>query len=174
MPTIDLTTFCANDGEIRDWMRFPWNASKWTYATNGHLIVRVQTDEPDTEQGDKKLRPNNVGALFQKHLTDGEGEFLVFPQLPATVPCAMCDGTGYVDEGEGDGPEVCMNCWGTKVDFTYQAIGDAGFNLHYLHMLAALPQARIRTDGTKNPAAVIFDGGQALVMPMRDVPRAAA
>ena len=170
--TIDITTFCAIESEIRDWMRFPWNAGKWTYATNGHLIVRVPTDEPDTERGDKKLRPNNVGALFKKHLTDGEGEFLVFPPLPPTALCQMCGGTGIVNEG--DGPDVCMNCWGTKVDFTYQPIGDAGFNLHYLHLLAALPQARIRVDGTKNPAAVIFDGGQALVMPMRDVTRAAA
>jgi hypothetical protein len=163
--TIDLMPFCGNEHEIRDWMRFPWVANKWQYATNGHLIVRVPSDEADTEQGDKKLRPNNVADLFKRHLTDGEGEFLLFPPLPPCEPCPVCDGTGIVDEEHG--PECCINCWGTKVDFTYRPLGDAGYSLHYLHLLAALPQARIRTDGVKNPAAIIFDGGQALLMPMK-------
>lgn len=162
--SIDLTPFCANEWEIRDWMRMPWTANGWTYATNGHLAVRVPSTEPDTEQPGTRIRPNNIAGLFRQHLEEEQGEFLLFPPLLPVQPCMVCGGTGVVDDD--DGPEACINCWGTKVDFTYQALGDAGFNSLYLHQLAALPQARIRTHGPQKAAAVIFDGGQALLMPM--------
>ena len=164
--TIDLQPFCGNEWEIRDWMRYPWVQDGWMYATNGHLAVRVPSQEPDTEQPGTRIRPRNIADLFRKHVTDGQGEFFPFGLLPPTRPCTVCGGVGFVEEE--DGPEACINCWGDKVDFTYHPVCDSGFSLAYLHKLDALPMVRIRTSGPQNAAALIFDGGEALLMPMKE------
>lgn len=160
-----LASFLANEWEIRDGLKLPFKIGRWVYATNGHVAVRVPADTMPEVPERNTTQPKNVADLFDKWHAGVEGEFLLMPPLPPLVDCPMCHGTGVVHEEYG--PEQCNNCFGNGHDWTYHAIGDAGFNLLYLHQLAALPQARIRTNGM-NAAAVLFDGGQALVMPMKE------
>lgn len=158
---IDLQSFCANQWEVRSYLQRPWRDGEWVYATNGHMIVRVPAEAAPDAEARTASQPKNPPDMFRVAL-DQEGEFLLMPPLPADIVCSFCNGGGADDDGD-----ECPECFGTKHAFTFFALGDAGYSLHYLHRLAVLPQARIRTHGTKAPAAVIFDGGQALVMPMR-------
>lgn len=162
----DLKTFCGGEFEIRSYLREPWTADGWTYYTNGHVCVRVPAGEGAAYVPGK--HPKNVADLFTKWLDETPGDFMPIPALPALVKCAMCDGTGIwraTHEDEDD--DVCLNCLGTLWDWTFHPLGDTGFSLLYLHQLAALPNARIRPNGA-NAAAVLFDGGQALLMPMKE------
>lgn len=161
---IDLQRFCANKWEVRDYLQTPWRDGAWTYATNGHMIVRVPAAAFAAPDRSGK-QPNNAPSLFQKFHTDADGEFLLMPPLPAAVRCPMCRGSGHV-EIDSD-PEECYECHGYGVELTPFPLGDAAFNVHYLRMFSALPQARIRTADHKTAAALIFDGGEALLMPCR-------
>ena len=159
---IDLRPFCANEWEMRVGLQKPWRDGAWVYATNGHLVVRVPAESIQDAPLRDVNQPANPPKMFADFLDGMEGEFLLMPPLPADVVCDFCDGGGADDDGD-----ECPECFGTKHAFTYFSMGDSGYNLHYLHLLSGLPQARIRTQGTKTAAALIFDGGQALLMPMR-------
>lgn len=200
---IDLQRFCAKDNDEREYLRAPWVADGWVYATNGHLCVRVPAkDRPDiTQQADKHPKP---AALFDKWFA-GDEPFLVFPPLPDTEKCRACDGDGWhcaakcpqcddgafdrmghtyqclncegsfvksgwmhVEDGETETRLACEVCFGRGADAATHKIGECAFELVYLHWMASLPQARIRlNEPEKDPAAILFDGGQALVMPKR-------
>ncbi len=159
---IDLQRFCANVFETRVGLQTPWRDGAWVYATNGHMIVRT----PAASVQDAPLRvegqPRNAPFLFELWFDKPEGDFLVMPPLPQEQQCSFCSGGGSDDDGD-----ECPRCFGTKYEWTRFALGDTGFNLHYLHELSTLPQVRIRTNGI-NAAALVFDGGQALLMPMAE------
>lgn len=158
---IDLQRFCANEFESRVGLQRPWRDGAWVYATNGRLIVRV----PSASVQDAPLRnvsqPKNAPALFEMLLDKIDGDFLVMPPLPERKQCSFCFGGGADDDGD-----ECLECYGTKYEWVRFPLGDTEFNLHYLHEISTLPQVRIRTNGD-NAAALVFDGGQALLMPMR-------
>ena len=165
-----LTPFLANEWEIRDGLKLPFKVGQWVYATNGHLVVRIPAAAAPAVPERNTTQPKNVADLFDKWHAGVEGAFMPIPALPGLEPCQMCNGSGVIDSGDY-GPEQCLNCYGNGKDWTQFPLGDTGFILLYLHQIAALPQARIRTNGV-NAAAVIFDGGQALLMPMKQKERA--
>ena len=201
--TVNLQRFCANDFDYREYLRAPWRAGNWVYATNGHVCVRVAAAlVPDALQSSGQ-RPN-AAALFDKWF-DQEGEFLVMPEVPAAEVCKACDGHGWhhaikcsdCTDGvfkHGHHAYDCLNCADEPVEAGYIATEDAAdpkmvcnecigrgfarlqfhelgcnkFDLGYLNWLAALPQLRVRVhEGLDAAAAFIFDGGQALLMPVR-------
>lgn len=152
---IDLTKYCANSYDFRVGLQRPWRDESWAYATNGHMIVRVPAVSSVALLRDPATQPESAAEMFRVFIDDIYGEFLPMPQLPADVACRFCVG------GE------CFQCSGTKHELNYFALGHIGYNLHYLHVLSYLPKVRIRPQGENTPAALIFDGGQALLMPMR-------
>lgn len=164
---IDLQSFCANQWETRSYLQRPWRDGEWVYATNGHMIVRVPFASAPEVEPRAPNQPKNPPDMFRKWLGAETGDFLLMPPLPDDAKCVMCDGTGEWKFHPDEDADECPHCFGTKHAFVAFELGDAEFNQHYLHQLAAIPQCRIRTHGDKNPAAAIFDGGQALLMPMR-------
>ena len=165
---IDLQPFCANEWEPRIGLHTAWRDGAWVYSTNGHMIVRAPAESVQDAPLRSPDQPKNPPAMFAKWVDDQPGEFLLMPPLPEAVLCPSCDGTGvWVDDEDGT-KDQCLSCYGTKHAFTRFAMDDTGFNLHYLRLLAALPECRIRTHGKTSPAAVIFNGGQGLLMPMRE------
>lgn len=164
---IDLQKFCAT--HIRDERAYLWQPFQHdtcVYATNGHMIVRIPRDEaPNSPYAPNTL--HIVGKLFSDAFAL-EGEFTPLPtpdMLPANRTCLDCNGTGLDPQSDDD--DYCFTCGGLGVMADPQDIGDAAFKLPYVRLMASLPNARIRTHGPTKPAAILFDGGQALLMPYR-------
>lgn len=164
---IDLQAFCANHRtDERAYLWNPFQNGPCVYATNGHMIVRIPRDEAP-HIGPCLKAPSSVGQLFETAFAL-EGEFSPLPtpdMLPANRACLDCDGTGLDPQSDDD--DYCFTCGGLGIMADAQDIGDAAFKLPYVRLMASLPNARIRTHGPTKPAAILFDGGQALLMPYR-------
>jgi hypothetical protein len=100
-----------------------------------------------------------------------------------TYDCQFCEGSaagpGWVEtHGEHGELRPCNTCDGLGADMRANrnvALGDSTYSLVYLSWLAALPQVRVCpgspaevSTADQVPAVLIFDGGQALLMPRRD------
>lgn len=95
---------------------------------------------------------------------DGEG---VFGYGSHTYECKECGGDGKMAVGKNN-PSAeqipCSNCQGNGETWTDMPVGNADFSTPYIHMIAALPNARIKPDGMA-PAKFTFDGGWGALMP---------
>lgn len=107
-----------------------------------------------------------------------EGSFEHFGHWYECLNCRDSQvGPGWVVSTGGEGAELqcCDRCDGKGHDYTRQknvAIGDAGYQPTYIHLLSALPDVLIAPGSPYNstpcaPAVLTFTGGQALLMPRR-------
>ena len=190
-----LNRFTANSSDPREYMRAPFTRGDWTYATNGHIAVRVP-------------KIDGMEILPDKHIPKLEGLFesvcfdacIALPPLPPQEECSMCSGTGITyecEECEGDGEfengshtytckecdgsgqveysggiaVACRHCGGTgkKLVKTIN-VGRSHFDLFYLHLINGLPGARFSPGaGPMDYAWFVFDGGEGVLMPRRDL-----
>lgn len=157
MSTIDLQSFCARD-DVRSYLMTPFVIDGHTYATNGHIAVRVLGGEPDPEQTLPERVREAVLKMFATEYTD----FEPLPEVPSPRTCTECAGTGEVAGYECGNPP----CRDGEL-FKPMKIGVAFFDVRYLHRISKLPNARIRVVGPEAVAAFIFDGGEGRVMPCR-------
>lgn len=113
---------------------------------------------------------------------DDEGEFV---HGDHTYECKNCvddpTGPGRLECSRGDEgskEHACHACYGLGYptrENGHKKIGDAAYSTVYLHMLGQLPQCRIcpgdpaaaSWEQKPRPAAIVFDGGRAIVMPYR-------
>jgi hypothetical protein len=155
MSTIDLQSFCAKD-DVRSYLMQPFVIDGYTYATNGHVIVRVRG-----APGQEPSNPARAAAprLFAVEYTDYE----LLPEIPAPQTCPECHGGGEEYEDE------CMYsmCRDGEL-FQLMKVGAAWFDVRYLHRIAQLPNVRISVVGRDAMAAFVFDGGEGRVMPCRE------
>lgn len=77
---IDLELFCETDQDTRYAVQSPWNHRGYKYATDGRIIVRQPTTEPDASDG--LMRPN-VESIFKP--------FAPTEPWPEIVPLEECD-----------------------------------------------------------------------------------
>lgn len=117
---IDITIFCEQGTDPREWMRKPFRDGQWVYATNGHVCVRV----PAGSYPDAAEKPEKFGAarLFVQYIDEGQGEFVLLPDgIKRPDRCRECRGRGHFktykcpdcDEGEfdhGNHTYSCLNC----------------------------------------------------------------
>ena len=190
MSTIDIQSFCAKD-DIRSYLMTPFVIDGYTYASNGHIIVRVPGGEPDPGQTLPEPVRQAVLKMFATEYTDYEP----LPEIPPPQLCSECAGTGEVEEYEcedcdGHGEfthgnhEYCCKecdgsgkvpggecpkygCWSGQMRQPIR-VGPAFIDGRYLRLIAALPNARIRVVGPEAAAAFLFDGGEGRVMPCRE------
>ncbi len=93
---INLQRFCAVPGiDEREYLHRPWRDGDWTYATNGHVIVR--TREFDDTVADKHSRsPARAVEMFAEwHNKHGHIAMKPMPELPHAQRCKVCDGAEH-------------------------------------------------------------------------------
>jgi hypothetical protein len=141
-------------------MKRPWTVGKYTYATDGNMLIRItkMAGFPPSESAPK------ISGPLAKILDSNPPEWHCIPFVspPKEIPCPWCKGTG-----EEDGDE-CDSCDGTgcKVDIEAVMIGNSHYGSGYLNLLAALPGIEISPNDPEGPAKFRFDGGCGIIMPM--------
>jgi hypothetical protein len=178
--SVEIEQFCGGHG-IRAYLDRPFQWHRHTYATNGHIMVRVPL-----RAGFPRL-PKKVRQTMQVDrpldVAHHQARFVPFtdalrPRLPRLEPrtCLDCGGAGKVRDGRAD--VECDGCEGLGFTRPPASISIAGapFDTHYLGLIASLPRVEIAsaaagTDFDKHdPGHVLafrFDGGIGAVMGMR-------
>lgn len=162
---IDLQKFCADEDRepFRDYLHTPFVFGEYSYATNGHIMVRVpkisgmrvQTKEGEWDVPLNGFETAQYGALLHK------------PCPPPPDPCVACEGRGT----EHDCPDcecTCTTCHGVGTPRISTTIRGGIFDLRYVEMMLALPEVLIQMDRTgEAPLLFNFNGGIGAIMPMR-------
>ena len=192
---LDLLKKFVSQNDPREYMRSPFNRGEWTYATNGHIAVRVPKIDGIATLAEKHIP--KLESLFQ---SAGGNDFIVLPTLPPPEKCQMCNGTGaayecpYCDgkgefehglhtykckECDGTGQVTsgyeaynemsCRHCMGTGVArYKPVKVGASHFDLSYLYLINGLPGAKFSPGARQlDMARFVFDGGEGILMPMR-------
>lgn len=169
---INLQAFCG-DGGIDFRIGSPFSKGDWTYATNGHIIIRVPLVAGLREDG------TNAEKIFED-ATKGVRPSLNFvvPELPPlteaqAVKCSECDGTGSAH----DCPSCdcsCDDCCGTGLidgappdKLVSVQVGGVPFACDYIRLISTLPSVQITKPIKEKPWWFAFDGGEGILMPLR-------
>lgn len=150
---LDLTPF-YNANHIRQELTKPFSDSYFTYATDGHIIIRVPLQ--DYVVGNPGAP--DVSRLFADNPLKIGAQWFAIPDLPdkVTEPCPYCE----------HGCPECVNGWREKIKSV--DIGNGYFQRKYLALLKTLPNCKIAPNGLRKPAWFKFDGGDGFLMPMRE------
>jgi hypothetical protein len=171
MSEIDLQPFCSTEAG-RAYLTKPWTRDGFTWATNGHILVRIPA-----RRGIKKnpMAPDAKRAL-ECHR---EAEFAALPSVrwPDESPrrkCEICGGNGKDPEFE---TEPCFDCEGDGLahgPLTSVLIRGVHFQVKYVRLIQSLPRAEFASAPNQalanfrdtQPSPFRFDGGVGALMPM--------
>lgn len=163
----ELKAFC---GDTFSRTQEPWSHEGFTFATNGHIMVRVPQMVEVTEGEPIKgmmarilpygtpsewypLSGIAVPPAQEQECESCEGGRETVHDCPeCTCVCDECDGTGRILDAKGRDPII---------------VGCAGFQTKYLRMLSTLPGCEIGPISEFAIAPFRFDGGDGVLMPMR-------
>lgn len=168
-PPLDLQQFCGTD-ETRHYLMKPFSRDGFTWATNGHILVRValRPDVPDVEKKFNQNGPLNglEGATFFRPKFD-------LPPKPMVAECLNCEGRGFQHNCpdcecqcatcEGSGASDGERLWSTS-------IGPKVFALNYVRQVLSLPGIELATlpeQPNEDLMLFRFSGGVGALMPMR-------
>jgi hypothetical protein len=150
---MDLKSFCGTD-PFRAYIHEPFSVGEFTYATNGHIMVRVPR-LPDVPEQTKQAKWD---APFQD-LSGTIFESLDHHALPKQAgPDCECT----CENCRGSGKEIFLSKASTTVR-------GCVYNLRYIAMALALPgvEFAVAKKTHESPLLFRFDGGLGSVMPMR-------
>lgn len=168
---IDLQRFCGAD-RYRAYLMRPFSRDGFTWATNGHILVRVAT-LPQYADSDKQFD--------QSRVLQGLDRVTLWARLDGLLPPEIAPDTCEDCGGSGDDPEEtkysCMCCDGTgKVGgekIMSITVDRAPFALHYARLMHSLPHVEIGIGSADNnayrgsPLLFRFAGGVGALMPLR-------
>lgn len=163
---IDLQPFCSTD-PARPYLHQPFSRGEWTYATDGHVLVRVPR-RPDIDE--------NAKAPHAERVVEGYpllSDLIPLPAIPLLGPeyveCRTCQGRCT----QHDCPDCSHDCKacdgkGEIEALVSVAIGPAVFGVPLLRLVAALPGVRIPAAPVPGkPMRFLFDGGEGLIAARR-------
>ena len=158
---LDLQQFCSTDPD-RPQMHAPFSSAAWTWATNGHILVRVPRRDDV---------PENPEAPNVKKVWDGAKWGAWRPAKRVDLPparfntCDECNGRGW----EHDCPScqcTCEECGGEgKIERTDPvAVGPVKIALRYARMILALDRIELADPADDDDAiAFRFAGGEGIL-----------
>lgn len=170
MNSQDLRQFCGTD-EQRTSIQAPFTRGPFTYATNGHVLVRVPRldDVPQIE-----------GTPHAEVIFDKAARQEVGPPPVLTLPPYETEECDACSEGEAihDCPNCncsCEECGDTReIEVkTSCTVNGEFFDTKYMHQLLTLPGFKFSKEPPpKQGARFEFDGGEGYLMPLaRQYPR---
>ncbi|MBR0871176.1 hypothetical protein JQ633_12465 [Bradyrhizobium tropiciagri] len=162
---VDIQSFCAGPEQRRIVLQSPFTRGAYTYATDGHILIRV--DRLDSAPIDDKIAAEKVLIGLDAATFAPVGTIVLAAKMPAQE-CNACEGRGT----EHDCPRCecqCEACGGrgsidpertVSVDFA-----GAIFALKYVRQLLSLPNVEIAFEtATPGPLLFRFDGGVGALM----------
>lgn len=170
MVNVDLMQFCAKE-KYRQNLKFPFTKDGYTWATNGHVIVRVAKRD-DVKESD--FSPDVVFVF--SHYKNGGMVKLDTTSLPPVTfnksDCECCHGRGTGHDCD-DCTHICEECDGagklssSSDDTACVLIGKVNFAMGYIRQLGKLPGIQIYAKPMSlEPCSFKFDGGKGLIMPL--------
>jgi len=165
---MNLQVFCA-DPAVRAMFSIPFSFEQNTYATDGHIAIRLPRDERvkiRDSAGDlcKRLFEKVPTTEFKKAPT------IVIPPREEDEPCGKCMGRGLLH----DCPSCecrCPSCAGSGHESEYRNLSfgyEKGiFAGRYLALIKDLPNLQFGKATELEPMVFRFEGGDGLLMPMR-------
>lgn len=166
---LDLQQFCGTD-PCRSYLMKPFSRDGFTWATDGHILVRVQL-RPEIPDVDKKFSPQAVLAGIDD-LKFCHPSFEL-PSAPTGIgQCDACEGRGHMHACP-DCECECEACGGSgEMNPERQmstSIGLKIFSLYYARQMLSLPDVEIAwpIEADEKPLLFRFDGGAGALMPMR-------
>ena len=137
---IDLQPFCGRDAP-QAWLERPVSRGNWTWATDGHILVRVPR-RPEISE--------NPDAAHVEHIWSKGACTVWRAPLPCMLPahrtedCPRCAGTGR-ERDCLDGTSPCGRCDGSGViEFAAPvAVGAGLIHLRHAHLIVSLPAVEI-------------------------------
>lgn len=167
MDKIDLSKFCGND-MTREYLSKPFSVGQFTYATNGHVMLRVPR-RPDAAEQTIDAKWDAPFAALDK--TTFSPLALDLPKARAEMECSACEGEGREHECS-DCEHECPDCHGTGKEDGERRVTTTvrghTYQLRYVRMMLSLPGVEV-ADATEavKPLIFRFDGGIGAVMPTR-------
>lgn len=171
-----LKTFCRLNDPFRPYFESPLSDSKWTYASDGYVAIRVpRMPEITSDSAQIPALPK----LFEEYPlpTDESGWVLPFTcdgcKGTGEWTCPTCNAVHACDMCEGEGFEAAVGpAFRQDEGKTYLSIGCQWFDVKYLRQIARLPKLRVYpcNDAAKElsqPLRFSFDGGSGLLMSVR-------
>jgi hypothetical protein len=167
---ISLEPFCD---PTRPGLDRPFSRGAWTYATNGHVAVRVNRRDDIAEN---PAAPDAEKLFSLQFIKKGRRCYAPAPKLQLSEPfewideieCRGCGGSGK----KHDCPNCqcdCSFCDGTGKQalpqFQQVALGHAHYKAKYLYWLQTLPGLELGPTQKRKPLSFRFEGGEGLLMP---------
>jgi hypothetical protein len=160
----DLVKFVSADGE-KHHIDKPWSRDGFTYATNGHVMVRVPV-MADVQNNEGP----NAEYVFKQALPMPDTWVPIPDVKPSDIKCDECGGQGrkFRDVDGITWERECDGCNGSGKIHPVETheINGVKFQVKYLFLLHQLPNCEISPVDNKTPAWFKFDGGEGLLMPM--------
>ena len=167
---IDLRPFCSTE-TFRPILRQPFSVGNRTYATDGHIMVRVARREDVPEQPTAPA----VTHLF-KDVSHVSWRALRKVEFPEEIKerCSECEGRGTLH----DCPDCTCTCEGCDGSGSISGmasifVGAGLFNVRYVRLLAALPGILVPETVADTAARELspmpfkFDDGDGLLVGLR-------
>jgi len=155
---IDLNSFC-DPGRYK--FARPWSEGVYTYAANGHILIRVPRDRLIPVSAEAHRITDNAEVVEWFDLEPLYGWHALPVVTVARIECPSCHGVqgcdcGYCD-GDGSYPE----------DIEPVVVGGVPFSSHVLEKLGVLPACEIGVNDMTSPSRIRFKGGDGLIMPIK-------
>lgn len=168
---LDLKPFCCKD-PVRETLATPWNSNGWTYASNGHIAIRVS-------QRDCIVRTDgpNVDRVWAALLPCENYEPLPDIKIPADIAepgeCETCGGSTVAECCECGQDRECPDCdEGISREpemYRVEVAPGLFFKARYYVLMRSLPNlvCDLRPAEEKPRCRHFkFDGGEGIIMPM--------
>ena len=160
----ELKQFCSRD-PCRPNLYSPCSRGEWTYATDGHIAVRVPRIEVTIDT------PKYYPPIETLPFADAETIFTPAPKIAipeiGSRECERCSGRGH----QHDCPDCkceCEGCGGTGQGYERASvgIGTAVFDAKYIALILRLPNIQFASPPKEiEPMAFRFNGGDGVLMP---------